>query len=216
MKKNFIVFSLLTGILVFAQKKKTDIMFSKNIQEIENFLKTAHPDDPKKFVLKQKLIALKNAAWMKPNQFKSYTVQPSFVEIPKSVLKQRNNNEVDEFKKLISENSSDHQNKTVKILNQLFENDISNKEAILLMQNKSDCNIIVRIQGKNFYNLAIPARSENSMILKKGDYQLQSTVCDIPYNASKNIAKNMLVILKNPVVNYERSTFAEGKKGGSN
>ena len=199
MKKTFFVLTFLTLISVSGQKRNTDILSSNNIPEIENYLKTAHPDDPKRGVLKSKLIALKNASWMKKG--KTPTVKPVVLSIPKSVVKQQDNNETEEFKRLIQLSSTAHQEKTVKLLNQLFDNDANSREAILLVQNNSDCNMIVRIQGKSFYNLAVPAHGENSLVVKKGEYQLISNVCDAKYSSVKSIGKNMLVILNNPVAN---------------
>lgn len=68
MKKVMLIIS--TGILVCCssvqeQNKSQNILESKNISEIEDFLKTAHPDDPKRNVLKSKIIALKNSEWTK-------------------------------------------------------------------------------------------------------------------------------------------------------
>lgn len=214
MKKILVLFTVFCALNAAAQKKNKDIVYSSNIAEIENFLKTAHPDDPRRSVLKPKLIALKNSTWMKAGQNKTITVKPTFVEIPKSVMKQRDNNETEEFKKLFSETSEEHQQKTVKLLNQLFENDVTNKQAILLMKNSSDCNMIVRIQGKQFYNLAVPAKGENSMVIEKGKYQISSNVCDTKYNTEKNIEKNMLVIVNKPIV--QRNNMATNQSGAAN
>ena len=101
----------------------------------------------------------------------------------------------EEFKKLFSETPKSHKDKTVKMLNQLFDNDIAGDNAILLIKNNGDCNIIVRIQGKVHYNLAIPARGENFLTLKKGNYELSGNMCDAKYISSKSIAKNMFVTL---------------------
>lgn len=198
-KKLVLLFSLSCSLVMTAQKKKKDIVYSTNIAEIENFLKTAHPEDPRRSVLKPKLIALKNSAWMKPGQNSLANLKPTIVEIPKSVMKQRENAEAEEFRKLLSESPEKHQQKTVNLLNQLFDNDITNKEAILLMKNNSDCNMIVRIQGKQFYNLAVPARGENFLVVEKGSYQINSNVCDAKYNAAKSIEKNMLIAVTRSV-----------------
>lgn len=200
MKKMILFLTVWCALSVNAQKKNKDILNSTNIHEIESFLKTAHPEDPRRTVLKPKLIALKNSTWMKAGQNNNNVLKPSFVEIPKSILKNKENSEVEEFKKLFSETSIEHQEKTVKLLNQLFENDLTNKQAILLMKNNSDCNMIVRIQGKSFYNLAIPAKGENFMVIEKGDYQISSNVCDSKYNSLKNIEKNMMVIVDKPIL----------------
>lgn len=96
----------------------------------------------------------------------------------------------------------------MKLLNQLFDNDVTNEHAILLVKNNGECNMIVRIQGNDYYNLAVPAHGENFVTLKKGNYQLSSNICDAKYFATKSIAKNMLVSLaKTPV------SFASPKIG---
>ncbi len=51
MKKKFLTilfFTFLTNGFTYAQKSSKDILKSTNIKEIEEYLKTAHPDDPKK------------------------------------------------------------------------------------------------------------------------------------------------------------------------
>ncbi len=212
----FLMLTLFCGLLIFAQKKSTDILKSTNIVEIESFLKTAHPDDPRRRVLKPKLISLKNSSWMKRDSAPFATLKPLVKEIPRSVLKQKNNAESEEFRQLLAENSTNHQDKTVKILNQLFNNDVSNKEAILLLQNNSDCNMIVRLQGKDFYNLAVPAHGENSIVLKKGEYVLKSNVCDMQYSSAKRIEKSTLVILNGPVVQLASASPNQKQVGASN
>lgn len=214
MKKAALVFTVFSALNLSAQKKKSDILKSTNIKEIENFLRVAHPDDPRRSVLKPKLISLRNSTWMKAGKTSFASLKPVVTEIPRSVAQQKDNAETEEFRKLLDENSGNHQKKTVKLLNQLFNNDVSNKEAILLLQNNSDCNMIVRIQGEDYYNLAVPAHGENSVVIKKGDYQLNSNVCDVRYSSTKNIAKNMLVILNNPVIQLQ--TYAQRRSGASN
>lgn len=182
-------------------------MQSTNIQEIENFLKTAHPEDPRRIVLKPKLVALKNAEWTKgAKSAKPMEARPIVMEVPNSVIRNENSSEAEEFKKLIAESSTQHKEKTVKLLNTLFDQDITKKEAIVLIQNNSDCNMIVRIQGKDFYNLAIPAHGENSLVLNKGTYQFSSNICGSRYLSNKEITKSIVVILNNPVVSPSKSS----------
>lgn len=203
MKKFLFLCLLSAGCLSFAQKKKgsKDIMMSTNIQEIENFLKTAHPEDPRRTVLKPKLIALKNAAWTSGKKnAKPMDARPIVLEVPKSVMRNPNSEEAEEFKKLIAETSQEHSEKTVKLLNNLFDQDITKKDAVLLVQNSSDCNLILRISGKNFYNLAVPAHGENSLVILKDTYSLTSNVCGIKYNSTKEVQKSMIIILNTPTV----------------
>jgi hypothetical protein len=45
-------FTFLLPGFTYAQKGSKDILKSTNIKEIEEYLKNAHPDDPKRSVLK--------------------------------------------------------------------------------------------------------------------------------------------------------------------
>lgn len=56
MKKTAIIIIVLSALNLNAQKKSKDILKSTNISEIEEFLETAHPEDPRRVVLKPKLI----------------------------------------------------------------------------------------------------------------------------------------------------------------
>lgn len=180
--------------------KYADILSTKNTSLIEDFLENSNKNDSRRAILKSRLIALKNAELQKKTTAaRQLVAKPIFTEIPQNY--RSNSGEAAEFKSLMQENStSEHQQKTVKLLNAMFDQDISSKEAILLVQNKSDCNMILRLEGKGFYNLAIPMHSENSLVLPKGDYNLSSNVCDVKYNSTKKIVKNMMVTLSNPTL----------------
>ncbi len=188
-----------------AQKKKKasyeDILNTKSIPKIERFLKTAHPQDPRRTVLKPKLIALKNEAWTEgAKDAKPMAARPVVEEVPRAFTKRPYSSEAVEFQRLMLQNSAAMKEKTVKLLNQLFDNDVSNKEAILMVQNNSDCNMIMRISGDRYYNLAVPARGENSIVLQKGKYILFSNLCDEQYVAEKEVRKHVMVVLNDPVV----------------
>ncbi|HCR76918.1 MAG TPA: hypothetical protein DIW37_11050 [Chryseobacterium sp.] len=203
MKKVMLIIS--TGILVCCssvqeQNKSQNILESKNISEIEDFLKTAHPDDPKRNVLKSKIIALKNSEWTKGKKdAKPMEARPIISEISTTLMKNSNAQETEEFKRLIASTPAEHKEKTVKLLNAMFNEDISSKEVILLFKNNSDCNIVLRIQGKDFYNLAVPAKGENSIVINKGSYTLTSHVCDVLYSSQKEIKKSIFLTINNPV-----------------
>lgn len=203
MKKILLVIS--TTLLVCCnsasvQNHSQNILESKNIAEIEDFLKTAHPDDPKRSVLKSKLIALKNSEWTKGKKdAKPMTARPIISEISNNLMRNSNAAETEEFKRLIASTPAEHKDKTVKLLNAMFNEDISSKEVILLFKNNSDCNIVLRIQGKDFYNLAVPAKGENSIVINKGNYTLTSHVCDVLYSSQKDIRKSIFLTINNPV-----------------
>lgn len=202
MKKKIVTivfFTFLIQSFTYAQKRSKDILKSTNIQEIEEYLKKAHPDDPKKSVLKPKLIALKNSEWTKgAKDAKPMEARPVISDIPNSLMRNPSSEEAEEFKRLIAESSVEHKKKAVQLLNAMLNEDISRKEAILLFKNKSDCNIVLRIEGKDFYNLAVPARGENFIVINKGSYTLNSNVCDAKYTSKKEVKKSIFVTIGNP------------------
>ncbi len=208
MRKGFLPTLVLATFSIFHSCKTVEntkyekILETKNISLIEDFLQNSNKQDPRRTVLKPRLIALKNAELQKNTiAARQMVAKPRFTEIPSRNALYTNTAEAEEFKNLMTKNNtSAHQEKTVKLLNALFNQDISSKEAILLVQNNSDCNMILRLEGKAFYNLAIPSHGENSVVLTKGDYSLSSNVCDVQYNSTKKIEKNMLVSLSNPTV----------------
>jgi hypothetical protein len=114
---------------------------------------------------------------------------------PPLIMSQSPPPDEEEFRQLIATTSAEHKAKTVRLLNQLFDSNNLSDEAILLIQNRGDCNLIVRILGKENYNLAVPAKGENFVVVKKGEYQLSSTFCNFTYNSGKSILKNLLVTL---------------------
>ena len=94
-----------------------------------------------------------------------------------------------------------YKNKTVKILNSLFDNDPNAKECIVMIENKSDCNIIVRMEGVGItkYRLPVPAHGDNSIVVQKGDYLFTSIVCGAQYASQKTIQKPLMVALGSSV-----------------
>lgn len=202
----FFIISIMIAALLQAQKKKkdnyNDILTTTDIERIETFLKDAHPEDPRRIVLKPKLVALKNSNWVKGREnHKPMEARPITSSSDDSVINVSTLEE-EEFKKLLDleKKSKNHTEKTLKLLNTMFDQDVNKKEAILLIQNRSDCNIILRIQNDNFsYSLPIPKKEENHIIVNKDSYSMKSIVCGATYSSSKNIEKGMSIIINNPV-----------------
>ncbi len=254
MKKILLLSATLLCICFSAQQKGKDysnILKSKSIYEINAFLRDAHPDDPRRSVLKPKVMGLmkdyiQNAPpgdtkvrqmqdWLAILKRKGST-KITFDEM-NAIIRQKQiaryqkelqvgqssvvytrsspqnvyvaptseskntaviaDTEASEFNMLMADNPAEHKNKTVKILNSLFDNDPNAKECIVMIQNKSDCNIIVRIEGigNTKYRLPVPAHGDNSMVVQKGDYLLTSIVCGSQYASQKTIQKPLMVAL---------------------
>lgn len=254
--KNFLFLFLIFSYSSFSAQAKikdySNILRSKSIYEIDAFLRDAHPDDPKRSVLKPRLVKMlkeyiKNA---KPGDQRVKVFQEkiallrkkpstriSFDELNENIrLKQIAkfqeellkkdgssityitkvyggavdpnapagamsanfvDSEVEEFKMLVSSNPIEHKNNTVKILNSLFDNDPNSKESIIMIENKSDCNMIMRIEGIGNlkYRLAIPASAQNTIVVPKGDYLFSSIVCGAQYASQKTLQKAIMVSL---------------------
>jgi hypothetical protein len=252
MKKLLLLFSTLLFLSFSAQKKGKDysnILKSKNIYEINAFLRDAHPDDPRRSVLKPRVMELmrtyiKDAlpsdqkvkdmqemlamlkrrpstkitfdemnAIIKQKQIAKYKAelaakQSAVIYTPSNTQNAIVVNtgsstaaipdaEAEEFNMLMTVSPVEHKNNTVKILNSLFDNDPTSKECIVLIENKSDCNIIVRMEGigTTKYRLAVPAHNESSVVIQKGDYLFTSIVCGSQYASQKTIRKPLMVAL---------------------
>lgn len=205
MNKLFTIITIFMFAFLGAQTKKknfNNIIKSQDITEITEFLEQAHPDDPRKSVLKKRLIQLKNEAWTKGKESHKPMAARPFQEEEKPLdIKSFTKDETEEFNRLMSENSSEHKNKTVGILNSLFDNDQTSKEVVVMIENKSDCNIIVRMEGtgKN-YRLPVPSKKQNVIVLEKGAYTFTSNICGSQYVSQKNIQKAFMITLGNPSV----------------
>ncbi|NIF07896.1 hypothetical protein F3J23_20935 [Chryseobacterium sp. Tr-659] len=251
MKKVLLLLSSLFFLSLPAQKRGKDysnILKSNSIYEINAFLRDAHPDDPRRSVLKPRVMEMmkeyiKNAhpadqkvkdmqemlallkrrpstkitfdemnAIIKQKQIAKYKAelaakQPTTVFTPSTsqntfvINASANaavpNAEAEEFNMLMAVSPVEHKNKTVKILNSLFDNDPNAKECIVMIQNKSDCNIIVRMEsvGNTKYRLAVPAQGENSIVIEKGQYLFSSLVCGAQYASQKTIQRPIMVAL---------------------
>lgn len=244
---------------VEAQRRKKDyslIMRSDNIYEIDAYLRSAHPDDPKRIILKPRLIKLlkdyikkahpddqrvidfqeklallkskpstkisfeEMGEIIKEKQIAKYkqeledkkvkideasAVNPKIVNNVGEPAEASGSASMDadeqaEFLMLMSVSPIEHRNKTVQILNSLFDNDPQSKQSIVMIENKSDCNMIMRIEGVGNmrYRLAVPSKAENAIVVQKGNYLFSSKVCGAEYASQKTLEKAIWVSLNNP------------------
>lgn len=254
LKNWFFVLCLISFSGISAQKKIKDysnILRSTNIYEIDAYLRDAHPDDPKRSVLKPRLVKMlkeyiktAHPADQRVKDFQEKiallrrkpSTRISFEEL-NDIIKQKQiakfreelakkdgttityltkaygnpadqntaaatpsnyvDTEAEEFKMLVASNPVEHKNNTVKILNSLFDNDPNSKESMVMIENKSKCNIIMRIEGigNTKYRLAIPANAQNTIVVAKGDYLFSSLVCGAQYASQKTLQKAIMVSL---------------------
>lgn len=90
---------------------------------------------------------------------------------------------------------SEENKKTAAMLTHLFNNDINKNEAYINIKNRSSCNLIVKISGKKYYNLSVPAKGQNFILIDKGEYVLTTMVCDAKYSSLKKITQDIEIAL---------------------
>ena len=243
---------LISFLQVPAQMRGKDfsqIMKSKNIYEIDGFLRVAHPDDPKRLVLKPRLVELiteylkyahpadsripelqeklallrtksstaitfeemqdaikqKQIAKYKeelrngPAHYASGGASEQGLNTESGASQNMSSADQAEYKALMTVTSAVHKDKTVKILNSLFDNDPKSKESIVLVENKSACDILVKIEGVGgvSYKLAVPASTQQSTVVQKGNYLFSSMICGAEYVSQKTVQKAIMVSLNN-------------------
>ena len=197
MKANTIVF-VLGFVSCFAQQniKTKDIIKSFNIKEIEQFIATAHPDDPRTPILKKRRIQLKNEEWVKGRATaKPMAARTSQEVVEKPIIIDSTAIYEQEFITLRTKEKSEHKESTVSLLNTLFDNQKKSPDVAILIKNNSKCNIIVNLQGDQNYSVAIPKEDNYTLVVKKGNYTFTSRICETKYNSLKTIQKSTLITL---------------------
>ena len=91
--------------------------------------------------------------------------------------------------------TSEKNKKTAAMLTHMFNNDPTDREAYINIKNRSKCNLIVKITGKKYYNLDVPASGQNFILIDKGEYVLTTMVCDAKYSSLKNNNKDIEIEL---------------------
>ena len=191
MKKTLYLIVFLLSVFTFAQSKYTvqQVEKSTNAQVIANFVKY-NPNHPRTPEFKRKLFAIINND--KPAAVKASVAKPTVAPVNKAKLKTAIKKDV------AADGSNDKHKRTADLLNHLFNSDPNSRTAYVQIVNKSKCNLIVKISGKRFYNLDVPASNQNFIMVDKGSYTLTTSVCDAKYSSKKNIGKDIVITLNQP------------------
>lgn len=191
MKKFIYFLFLFISVFSYSQSKYTAAQVEKSTdaQVIANFIKY-NPNHPKTPEFKRKLFAVINSNKTPAQQAK--IAKPTIAPLNANKLKNETK------RSAASNNSSTHRKRTEDLLNHLFNSDPSSKTAYVQIVNKSKCNLLVKISGKRFYNLNVPANNENFILIDKGNYSVTTSVCDAKYSSNKNITKDIVITLNPP------------------
>ena len=191
MKKTLYLIVFLLSVFAFAQSKYTvqQVEKSTNAQVIANFIKY-NPNHPRTPEFKRKLFAVINND--KPAAVKASVAKPTVTPVNKNKLKTAVRKDV------AKDGTNDKHKRTADLLNHLFNSDPNSPTAYVQIVNKSKCNLIVKINGRKFYNLDVPARNQNFIMVDKGSYTLTTSVCDAKYTSRKSISKDIVITLNQP------------------
>ena len=191
MKKTLYLIVFLLSVFTFAQSKYTvqQVEKSTNAQVIANFVKY-NPNHPRTPEFKRKLFAIINND--KPAAVKASVAKPTVAPVNKAKLKTAIKKDV------AADGSNDKHKRTADLLNHLFNSDPNSRTAYVQIVNRSKCNLIVKISGKKFYNLDVPASNQNFIMVDKGSYTLTTSVCDAKYSSKKTIGKDIVITLNQP------------------
>lgn len=192
MKKIFYFLFLIFSLSSYAQKvTEQQAENSTDAKVIANFIKN-NPDHPRTPEFKRKLFSIINTSKTPAQQEK----------IAKPVVNRLGSDLKTGSKSTGSSKSSasSHNQKTADLLTHMFSNDPNRKDAYVQITNKSKCNLIVKISGKKFYNLTVPANNQNFLLIDKGTYTFSSSICDAKYSETKNIKDDIAITLNAPVM----------------
>ena len=155
-------------------------MLSKDPNVIAEFIKK-YPNNKNTPFLQRKLNSMAGSG----NAAAKPSIQPLNTEkLEKQVEKSEAKGEPDAKAK-----------RTAEVLTHLFNNDPNKKDAYVLIRNKSECNLIVKFEGKKFYNLDVPKMGENYILVQKGTYRITTMICNAQYASVKNITQDLEINL---------------------
>ena len=174
----FLVFSTFSFSQTSQELDKA--MLSKDPSVIAEFIKK-YPNNKNTAFLQRKL----NSMAGRGNAAAKPSIQPLNTEkLEKQVEKSEAKGEPDAKAK-----------RTAEVLTHLFNNDPNKKDAYVLIRNKSECNLIVKFEGKKFYNLDVPKMGENYILVQKGTYRITTMICNAQYASVKNVTQDIEINL---------------------
>lgn len=183
MKKIFFLLLFLIFVSTFSQVSIFEAKRTTDKAVVEKFIRD-NPKHPAVPELQQKLLSLK------------YGGNP---QIAKPTVTPMTETKIEKTSKVGTTAArgepSEQAKNTAAMLTSLFSNDPNKKEAIVQFVNKSKCVLIIKISGKKFYNLTVPANGQNYILVEKGNYTVSTSICDAIYNQNKALTKDLIITL---------------------
>ena len=179
---------LLLILLVFST-----FLFSQTSQELDKAMLSKDPNVIAEFI--KKYPNNPNANFL-TNRMKNLGA----VQSPKAkpVIQPLNTEKLSkEVERKVEKGTADaNTDKTVNLLNNLFSTDRNKSEVFVMVKNNSDCNLIIKVDGKKFFNLDVPKRGDNYLLVPKGTYKITTRICDANYyQSTKNLTEDTQIVL---------------------
>lgn len=183
MKRFFLLILLFLSGLAFSQVSVFEAKRTTDRAVVEKFIRDnpTHPAVPE---LKQKALSMKYGGT-------SQIAKPTITPMTENKIEKTSTVGTSAAKGEPSEQAKN----TAAVLTSLFDNNPNKKDAIIQFVNKSKCNLIIKISGKKFYNLTVPANGQNYILVEKGNYNVSTSICDAIYNQNKAITKDIIISL---------------------
>ncbi len=183
MKKIILLTFLLASVSIFSQVSVFEAKKTTDRAVVEQFIRT-NPNHPAVPELKQRALSLRYGG-------NASVAKPSITKMTENKIERTAKVGTTAAKGQPSEQARN----TAAVLTSLFNNDPNKKEAIVQFVNKSKCNLVIRISGKKFYNLTVPANNQNYILVDKGSYNVTTAICDAAYNQNKAFTKDVIITL---------------------
>lgn len=98
-------------------------------------------------------------------------------------------NSTNNFEALMAKDKIGKVQRNGEVVNQLINEQPGDKLAAITIENKTNCNIIVKISGIKNYFLPIYKNDKNFLLINKGNYTFSSQFCRAKYYKKKVLWK---------------------------
>jgi len=183
MKKIFLLLLFFASVSIFSQVSVFEAKKTTDRAVVEKFIRD-NPKHPAVKELQQRALSLRYTG-------NSTIAKPSITRMTENKIEKTSKVGTSAAKGQPSEQAKN----TAAMLTSLFNNDPNKKEAIIQFVNKSKCVLIIKISGKKFYNLTVPANGQNYILVDKGTYNVTTSICDAVYNQNKALTKDVIITL---------------------
>ena len=106
------------------------------------------------------------------------------LETPSAPRRTAQEIEKEEFSTLMTQDSLRRKKTAAESLEILLNENASSNRVSIIVNNNSNCNIILRFSGVKSYNLPIYRNNKNFIVIDKGTYGLGANMCSSRYSGS--------------------------------